>query len=156
MLAGKHVAAQVGDAVVDGAPHLGRQRQHAAQHLAERRQVILRDPLGQCQQMLAEQRLLVEHCLEILAPRSPAERLTLTRRHHADELFVAERHDDARAALRRLALAHRIGEGAVQRHGQRDFAVGGHGGAISSLTDLPRVASGPGGTKRAEDEIIPP
>ena len=62
---GQNIAAQVGNAVVDGAPHFGHQRQHGAQHFAQRRQIILRRPLGQLQQMLAEQRLLVQHGLEI-------------------------------------------------------------------------------------------
>ena len=62
----QNVAAQIGDAVIDGAPDFGRKRQHGAQHFAERRQVVLRGPLGELQQMIAEQRLLVEHGLKIL------------------------------------------------------------------------------------------
>ena len=62
--AGQHVAAQVGDAVVNGAAHLGHQRQHAAQHLAQRREIVLRNPFGQCEQVLAEQRLFVKNCFD--------------------------------------------------------------------------------------------
>ena len=124
--AGQHVAAQVGDAVVDGAPHLGHQRQHAAQHLAQRGQVVLRHPLGQGQQMAAQQGFLVQHRLQVTDLKL-RRRFDVERRHHPDQLLVAEGGDHPRAPLRKLPLAHRVGKGAVQRHRQRDFAVGGHG-----------------------------
>ena len=145
MARGQHVAAQIGDAVVDGAAHLGRQRQHGAQHLAQRRQVVLRSPLGQLQQVLAEQRLLVEHGFEI--PHLEIRRsLGRERRHHADELLVAEGHDDTRPALRRLPQAHAVGKRVVQRHRQRDFAERGMGDKIQcrGWGAGPRLAPDPG------------
>ena len=122
----QHVAAQAGDAVVDGAADLGHERQHAAQHLAQRGQVILGHPLGQREQAVAEQRFLIQHRLKE-ADLKIRRRFGVEAGDHPDQLFLPERHDHARAPLRKLPLAHRVGERAVQRHGQCDFAVGGHG-----------------------------
>jgi hypothetical protein len=122
----ENVAAKIGEAVVDGAANFRSQRQHGAQHLAERRQVVLRDPLRELEQMIAEQRLFVEHGLEIF-DLDFCRRLGVDRRDHADQLLVAEGRNHARATLRRLAQADPIGKRVVQRHGQRDFAVRRHG-----------------------------
>ena len=132
----QHIASEIGDAVVDSAAHLGRQRQHAAQHLAQRSQIVLRDPLGQLQQMLAQQRLVVEHGFEVLHLEIRRRR-DLDRRHHADQLLVAKRRDHARTPLRDCPCAHAIGERAIQRHRQRDFADKQASGATPSLPATP-------------------
>ncbi len=122
----ENVAAEIGEAVVDGAADFRSERQHGAQHFAERREVVLRDPLGELKQMVAEQRLLVEHGLKILY-LDVGWGLGGEGRHHADELFIAEGRNDARATLRLLPEAHAVDKRVVQRHGQRDFAECRHG-----------------------------
>ena len=123
---GQHVAAQVGDAVVDGAAHLGCEGQHGAQDFTERGQIVLRRPRAQLQQVLAEERLFIKHSFEV--PHFDVGRgIGCKRRDNSDQLFIAEGHDDTGSALRRLARSHTVGEGVVKRHGQRDFAVRRHG-----------------------------
>ncbi len=122
----QQIPSQVGDSVVNGTTHLGRKRQHAAQHFAKRSQVVLRRPRAQFQQVVAQQRLLVEYGLEV--PHFEiSRRLGSQSRHHADQLLAAKRHNHARPTLRRLPLAHAVSKRVVQRHRQRDFAVGRHG-----------------------------
>ncbi len=95
----QHIPPQAGNPVVNRAPHLSRERQHGAQYLAKRRQIVLRRPRAQFQQVLAEQRLLIEHGLEI--PHLKIRRsFGLKRRHHADQLLIAEGHNHPRSALR--------------------------------------------------------
>ena len=72
--------------------------------------------------MLAEQRLLVENCFNGTRLKIRRSRRG-ERGDHADQLLIAKRHDHPRPALGLLPSRHRIGERAVQRHGQRDFAV---------------------------------
>ncbi len=118
---GQQVAAAIGQPVVNAAAYLGRKRQHGAQHLAQRRQIILRDPIGQFEQIFAQQRLLVEHSLQV-AQFHIDRSLDAGSRHHADQLLVAEGRNDARPALGRLVQPHAVGKGMVERHRQSDFA----------------------------------
>jgi len=76
--------------------------------------------------LLVQQRFIVQYGFKI-ADLEVRRRFHVQRGNHPDELFVAERSNHPRAALRKLARAHRVGKGAVQRNGQRDFAADGHG-----------------------------
>ncbi len=85
----------------------------------------MRHPLRQRHQLLVQQRFLVQHRLKITNLHI-RRGLGVDRRHYSDELLVFQRRNHARSTQRALRLAHRIGERAVQRHGQRDFAISGH------------------------------
>ena len=127
------VAAGVGERVELAAADFGGQREHAAQHLAERGAVVGGDPAGERDQ------LVVEHGLGIDQAEGVADghvgRLVVAGERHAGELARAEGHDEAAAGLDAVAqgLGQRVGEGAVERHRQADVAVEwgafGHGSA---------------------------
>jgi len=57
----EHAAARLRDAVGELAAHLGGERQHPAQHLAQRGDVILRNPVCKLHQLVRKQRRVVEH-----------------------------------------------------------------------------------------------
>src|SRR5215469_3237111 len=52
-----------GDVIARGAAELGRQRQHAAQYLADWRDVIVRDPLSQLHQLIRQCWRRIQHLL---------------------------------------------------------------------------------------------
>jgi hypothetical protein len=122
---GEHVAAEVGDAVVDGAANLGHEGQHAPQDLAQGCQVVLRNPHRQVQQVIAEQGLLVEYRLDGAGLKVRG-CICAEGGDHTDQLLVAKGRDDTRAAARLLAFAHGVSKRAIQGHRQRDFAKGRH------------------------------
>jgi hypothetical protein len=123
---GQRIPPRIGNAVIDSALHLGHQRKHSAQHLAQRCEIVSCNPLGQLKQLVAYDRLIVEHRFKI-ARLEISLGLHVERDHHADQLFFVEGNDDASTTQRSLALPDRISERAIERHRQRDFAISGHG-----------------------------
>src|ERR1700683_1859287 len=76
------------DAVAGRAAHLGHERKHAAQHLAQRHNVVLRNPRGQLHELSIEDRLLVKHRFD--RPRLDWRSFIVQPGDHPNELFVAE------------------------------------------------------------------
>ncbi len=89
------------DAVAGGAAHLRHERQHAAQHLAQRHEVVLRNPGGQLHELGVEDRLLVEHGFD--RPRLHRRSFIVQAGDYPNELFVAEGYYHA-AANRRIVF----------------------------------------------------
>ena len=117
------VAARVGQRIDFAAADVGRQRQHAAQHLAERRAVISRDPFAQREQFGVEHRLGVDQAQRFA--RLDAGRFVMASQDHAGKAAAAERHQYAAARLDAMAQRFRKGvsEGLVERDRQADVAV---------------------------------
>ena len=128
--AGEHIAAEVGDAVVDGAADFGHEGQHAAKDFAEGGEIVLGHPLGELEELVAEKGLVVEDGFEV-ADFKLGWLGEVGGGDHADEFLVVEGDDDACAALGMLVLLDGVGEHAVKGDGQRDFAANGHGGQAS-------------------------
>ena len=115
----------LGNAVDEVAVHLGGQRHHAAEHLAQRRNVVLRDPLRKMHQLIGEQRRVVEHLLHGLDRDRVRWPFVMHAHHDSHQPLPTEGHQYARANCR-LDAVHRIGEGPVQRHRQRNVTEVGH------------------------------
>ncbi len=115
------------DAILPRATHFGRQGQHRAEHFAERRQVVLRDPLAQFHEVRIEHRLAVEHLQHIFdrEARLHARLAIVQRHHHARQAFGTKRHEHA-PAHDGLTSVHAIREENVERNGQGDIAEPGH------------------------------
>ncbi len=117
------VAAGIGQRPDLPPPHLRRQRQHAAQHLAQRRAVVARDPAPQRQQLRIQHRLGIDQP-ERLA-RGHGRRLVMAAEDHARQPARSERRHDAAARARAVpqCLGQRVGEWLIHRHRQADVAV---------------------------------
>ena len=91
----QRVDALVGDAVADDLAKLRRQRQHGAEHFADGRNVILRDPATELHQFGGERGSGIEHLAQ---PLGSELRLAVVQfGDDAGEALLAERHDDAAA-----------------------------------------------------------
>ena len=77
------------DAIAGCTAHLRHERKHAAQHLAQWRDVVLRNPGGQFHELSVEDRLLIKHCFD--RPRLDWRRFIVQAGDYADQFFVAER-----------------------------------------------------------------
>ena len=90
--------ARFADAIAGRAAHLSHERKHAAQHFAQRRQVVLRNPGGQLHELGVEDRLLVKHRFN--QPCLDRRSFIVQAGDHPNQLFLAEGHDDAAADWR--------------------------------------------------------
>ena len=88
-------------------PDLRRQRQHPAQHFAERRAVVTGDPLAQREQFGVQHRLGVDQPQRLA--RLDLRRIVVAAQNHAGQLARPERHHEA------AALAHPMPQGLRQR-----------------------------------------
>ena len=117
------VAAGVGQRPHLPAPNLRRQRQHAAQHFAQWRAVVARDPAPQRQQFRIQHRLGIDQP-ERLA-RGHGRRLVMAAEDHARQPARSERRHDAAARPDAVpqCLGQRVGEWLIHRHRQADVAI---------------------------------
>ncbi len=123
---------RLGDAERPRALHLRAQRQHGAEDLAERRQVVVGDPFAQAHQLGIEHGCGVEDFKDVLG--LDRWRAIMQRGHHARQPQVAEGHQHA-SADHRLRPVQPIGETGLQRHRQRDIAELRHGRKINLTTE---------------------
>ncbi len=119
----ERLPSHLGDAIENEPPHFTHQGQHRAEDFADRRQVVLRNPLAQLHQFARQNRFAVEN---------REQRLSFDRRgivvdanHHARQFFVAKGNEDPRADGR-IRFACQISKDAVERDGQGDIAESGH------------------------------
>ncbi len=126
------LVAEVGDSIYAREADFGAERQHGSQDFAERRDVVGGNPFAEFEQCRVENRGSVERLNDGL---------------DLDGLFaVVKFSDDASESLfakgneyaspndgREFASA--VGEDRVERHGQRDVAVGGHEKELISLEE---------------------
>jgi hypothetical protein len=94
-------------------------RQRRAQHLAERRLVIVRHPAAEADHRRVEGRLAGDHRLDVARLGLARGRRRRARHDETGHSPRAERHDDLRADRRRHARA-RIAVGERALHGQHD------------------------------------
>ena len=105
--------------------HLRGQRQHAAQHLANWRAIILSDPPRQLQQRLVQQRSVVHHRLNRLCLDAFGQRIIMQPQRHSHQPLPGKRHNHPRPHARRHAV-HRIGKRTVEGNRQCNIAVKSH------------------------------
>jgi hypothetical protein len=105
------------------AAHLAHQRQHGAQHLAHGRDVVLRDPLGQIEQLLGQDGIFIENADERFG--FDRRRIVMHAQHDAGQLLIAKGHQHT-GANGRSDVCERVGKGAVERNGQGYIAEGRH------------------------------
>ena len=117
------VAAGIGQRPDLAAPDFGGQRQHAPQHVAQRRAVIAGDPAAQRQQLRAQHRLGIDQPQRLA--RGHRGRLVVAAQDHAGQLARPERHHQPAARPHAVAqrLRQRVGERLIERHRQADVAV---------------------------------
>ncbi len=114
-----------GDGVNPGLLDLRRQRQHGAENLPDRRQVVVRNPLTQLHQRGIKHRLGVQNLKDSLGLHGRL--AVMQRRDHAGEPLIAERNQHAGADHRRRT-GNLVGKRHVQRDRQDNVAERGHGG----------------------------
>ena len=88
------------------ATDFGGEREHAAQHVAERRAVVARDPAAQRQQLGVEHGFGVEQAERVAC--GDFGRIVVAAHDHAGELARSER--DQEAAARTDAMPQRVGK----------------------------------------------
>ena len=100
-------------------------REQQAHRLAERREVVLRHPTRERDQLGVEARRIHHLAHRLEPPSVPGRSARLDRRRdgedHAFEAARAERHPHASAGRERHRLRHRVGEGAWHRRHHRDL-----------------------------------
>ncbi len=116
--------AGLGDPVHHLLPHLRHQRQHSAQHLAQRRQIVLADPARELEQLRRDDRLVIEDALDGF--RFDRRRLVMQTGHDADQLLIAKRDDNAATQRRRMRRIDAIREMRIEWHRHGDIAEGWH------------------------------
>ncbi len=111
--------------------HFTHQRKHGAQDFADRRDVIERDPLCQFEKLRREDGFFIENVEEQLC--FDRRRFVVNAQDDACQFLIAEGDENARANGG-YRVVNRIGEGAIERDGQRNVAVSGHGALGESIT----------------------
>ena len=108
------------DAIGDGTFEFRAQRQHGAEHFAERRQVIIRDPFTQAHELLIEDGSGVENVEDAFGfyRRLAIMYLDDDARHP----LLPERYQHSSAHHRLKAIRDVIGKGGIQRHRECDVA----------------------------------
>src|SRR5215467_7890436 len=108
-----------GDGIDPGLSYFGREWKHAAKDLAERSEIILRDPLAKVHQALVQYRLGVEHLQKLFSFNG---RLAVMQSgHHAGLALVAERNQHSPTHWRRHT-GQSVREHHVQWDGQSHVA----------------------------------
>ena len=103
----------------------GAGRHRGGERHSRRTERVVRRAQHHLEQLRGQHRLVVQH-LQHAAQRPARARLRagLVRDHDPDQPPPAVRHQHARARLRALAVAERVVEGLLDRHGHRDFDDG--------------------------------
>ncbi len=119
----RRIAPSVGERIKLGLSNLATERRHAAQHFAQRRTVVLRDPAAQREQLGVENRLLVHQAQGLL--NRPFRRIRSQREYHACQLPGSKRNQKPAAGLhpRLHRLGQPVGKRLIQRHRQANVAV---------------------------------
>ena len=100
-----------GDAIRDGAFKFRAQRQHGAEHFAERCQVIIRDPFGQAHELLMEDGSGIEDVEDAFGFYRRLAIMYLD--DHARHPLLPERYQHSPAHHRLKAIRDVIGEGGI-------------------------------------------
>ncbi len=116
----------VGDVVADDAPELRGEWQHGAEHFADGRDVVLRDPAAQLHEFGRERGRGVEYLAQATGLELGLAIVQLG--DDAAQPLLAKGHDDAAAdaGLGRI-LGKAVGEGGVERDGHGHIAELRHG-----------------------------
>ena len=118
------------DAIGDDAFKLGAERQHGAEDFAERRQVVVGNPVAQAQELLVQHRRRVEDAGEILGlyVLIPGSGLAVVQfGDDARQALLAKGDHDTSAHHRLHPFRDAIGEDRVERYGQGYVAELRHG-----------------------------
>ena len=102
---------------------VGSERKHTAQHFAERRAVVSRDPLAEGKQFGVQHRLSVDQAQRFAG--FDAGRVVMAAYNHPGKAAAAKGHEYSAARLDAMAQRFRKGvsEGLVERDRQADVAV---------------------------------
>src|ERR1041385_1583151 len=119
----QRLVANLSDPVELGLLDLRRQRQHAPKHIADRCEIILRDPLPQLHEPFIQHRLRIQHLEHSLGLHGRG--AIMQRRHHAGNTLIAKwnKHTPTHYWL---VLGNLVGECHVQRDRQCYVAKSGH------------------------------
>src|SRR5271165_1892700 len=113
----------VGNSVEHLFTHLAHEGQHGAHDFSYGRDVVLRDPLGQLEELRGEDRFVVEDVEDVLGFNR--RRLVVNTKDYPGHLFVAERDEDT-GSDGRSRFAERISEGAIKGDRQGYVAESWH------------------------------
>ena len=117
------VAAGIGQGINFAGPDIRRQRQHAAQHFAQRRAVVIRYPARERKQRGVEHRRGIDQSQHFA--RRHRRSFVVTTQHHAGHFARTKRNQHAASGKHAVAQRQRqrIRKRLVERNRQTDIAV---------------------------------